>query len=55
MQTRFLFNRINQDITASIAREVEIPHTRTHAPSNDDLICALIFIVSVISIILFVR
>jgi hypothetical protein len=45
MQTRFLFNRINEDITAAIAREVaRNPHTRTHAPTNDDLICALIFV-----------
>jgi hypothetical protein len=56
MQTRFLFNRINEDITAAIAREVaRNSHTRTHAPTNDDLICALIFIVSVILLILFVR
>lgn len=46
MQTRFLFNRINEDITAAIAREVaRNSHTRTHAPTNDDLICALIFVV----------
>ena len=52
MQTRFLFNRINQDITAAIARQVDREsHTRTHAPTNDDLACALIFIVSIILII----
>ena len=53
MKTRYLFAQMNQDITASIAREVERnPHTRTHAPTNDDLICALIFVVFVTFIIL---
>jgi len=47
MQTRYLFNRINQDITAAIARQVDRDAPRPHAPTNDDLICALIFIVSV--------
>ena len=52
MQTRFLFNRINQDITAAIARQVDREsHTRTHAPTNDDLACALIFIASIIVLI----
>jgi len=53
MKTRYLFSQMNQDITAAIAREVaRNPHTRTHAPTNDDLICALIFIVSVTLLIL---
>jgi hypothetical protein len=52
MQTRFLFNRMNEDITAAIARQVEREsHTRTHAPTNDDLICAIIFIVCIILLI----
>ena len=52
MQTRFLFNRINQDITAAIARQVDREsHTRTHAPTNDDLVCAIIFIASIIVLI----
>jgi len=47
MQTRYLFNRMNQDITAAIARQVDRDAPRAYAPTNDDLICALIFIVSV--------
>ena len=47
MQPRYLFNRINQDITAAIARQVDRDAPRPHAPTNDDLVCALIFIVSV--------
>jgi hypothetical protein len=48
MQTRYLFNRMNQDITAAIAKQIERDSpTRTHAPTHDDLVCALIFIVSV--------
>jgi len=48
MQTRYLFNRMNQDITAAIAKQIERDSpARTHSPTNDDLICALIFIVSV--------
>jgi len=51
MKSRFIFDKINQDITASIARQVDRYTPRPHAPTNDDLICALIFIVSVILII----
>jgi len=53
MQTRYLFNRMNQDITAAIAKQIERDTpTRPHAPTNDDLVCALIFIVSVTLLIL---
>ena len=56
MQTRYLFSQMNEDITAAIAREVaRNSHTRTHAPTNDDLVCAIIFIVFVTLLILFVR
>ena len=56
MQSRYIFDKVNQDITAAIAREVaRNSPTRTHAPTNDDLVCALIFVVSIISLILFVR
>jgi len=47
MKSRYIFDKINQDITASIAGEIERTCPRAHAPTNDDLICALIFIVSV--------
>ena len=47
MKSKYIFDKINQDITASISREVERKPTRTHAPTHDDLVCALIFIVSV--------
>jgi len=47
MKSRFIFDKVNQDITASIARQVDRDAPRPHAPTNDDLICALIFIVSV--------
>jgi len=48
MQSRYIFDKVNQDITAAIARQVDRDTpTRTHAPTNDDLICALIFVVSV--------
>ena len=48
MQSRFIFDKVNQDITASIARQVDRDSpTSAHAPTNDDLICALIFIVTV--------
>jgi hypothetical protein len=52
MQSRYIFDKVNQDITAAIARQVDRDFpTRAHAPTNDDLICALIFIVSVILLI----
>ena len=48
MQSRHIFDKVNQDITAAITREVDRNSpARTHAPTNDDLICALIFVVSV--------
>ena len=52
MKSRYIFDKINQDITASIAGEIERNRPRAHAPTNDDLICALIFIVSVTLLIL---
>lgn len=47
MKSRYIFDKVNQDITASISREVERDAPRAHAPTNDDLLCALIFIVSI--------
>ena len=52
MKSRYIFDKINQDITASIASEIERNPTRGSAPTNDDLVCALIFIVSVTLLIL---
>ena len=53
MSCRYIFDKVNQDITAAIARQVDRDSpTRPHAPTNDDLICALIFIVSVTLLIL---
>jgi len=53
MKSRFIFDKVNQDITASIAREVDkFPRARDAEPTYDDLICALIFIVSVTLLIL---
>ena len=48
MKSRYIFDKINQDITAAIARQVDRDSPiRAHAPTNDDLVCAIIFIVSV--------
>ena len=48
MQSRFIFDKVNQDITAAITRQVDRDFPpRAHAPTHDDLVCALIFIVSV--------
>jgi hypothetical protein len=47
MKSRYIFDKINQDITASIAGEIERNPPRASAPTNDDLVCALIFIVSI--------
>ena len=48
MSSRYIFDKVNQDITAAITREVDRNSpARTHAPTNDDLICAIIFVVSV--------
>ena len=52
MQSRYIFDKVNQDITAAISRQVERNSPiRAHAPTNDDLACALIFIVSIIVLI----
>ena len=48
MKSRYIFDKVNQDITASITREMEkSPRVRDAQPTYDDLICALIFIVTV--------
>jgi hypothetical protein len=48
MSSRYIFDKVNQDITAAITREVDRNSpARTHVPTNDDLICAIIFVVSV--------
>ena len=53
MQSRYIFDKVNQDITAAIARQIDRDApTRAHAPTHDDLACALIFIVSVTLLIL---
>ena len=53
MQSRFIFDKVNQNITAAISRQVDRDSpTRAHTPTNDDLLCALIFIVSVTLLIL---
>jgi hypothetical protein len=53
MQSRYIFDKVNQDITAAIARDIERNSpARAHAPTNDDLLCALIFIVTVTLLIL---
>jgi len=49
MKSRYIFDKVNQDITASITREMEkSPRVRDAQPTYDDLICALIFIVLVV-------
>ena len=49
MKSRFIFDKVNQDITASITREMEkFPRARDAEPTYDDLICALIFIVLIV-------
>jgi hypothetical protein len=49
MKSRFIFDKVNQDITASIAREVDqFSRVRDAQPTYDDLICALIFIVLIV-------
>ena len=48
MQSRYIFDKVNQDITAAISRQVERNSPiRASAPTNDDLVCAIIFVVSV--------
>jgi hypothetical protein len=48
MQSRYIFDKVNQDTTAAIARQVDRDSPiRAHTPTNDDLVCALIFIVSI--------
>jgi len=47
MQSRYIFDKVNQDITAAITRQVDRDALRPHAPTSDDLICALIFVVTV--------
>ena len=49
MKSRYIFDKVNQDITASITREMEkSPRVRDAQPTYDDLICALIFIVLIV-------
>ena len=53
MQSRYIFDKVNQDMTTAIARQVDRDApTRPHAPTHDDLVCALIFIVSVTLLII---
>jgi hypothetical protein len=49
MQSRYIFDKVNQDITAAITRQVDRDSpTRAHAPTNDDLVCAIIFVVLIV-------
>ena len=48
MQSRYIFDKVNQDITASIAKQIERDLPRSTAPTSDDLICALIFVVLIV-------
>jgi len=47
MQSRYIFDKVNQDITASISKQIERDLPRSNIPTSDDLICALIFVVTV--------
>ena len=47
MQSRYIFDKVNQDITAAIAKQIERDTPPSSSHTNDDLICALIFIVTV--------
>ena len=47
MQSRYIFDKVNQDITASIAKQIERDIPRSNIPTSDDLICALSFVVTV--------
>jgi len=56
MQSRYIFDKVNQDITAAIARQVDRDSPiRAYTPTNDDLVCAIIFVVSVALLIFFIR
>ena len=52
MQSRYIFDKVNQDVTATIAKQVDRDIPRSSSPTTDDLICALIFIVTVTLLIL---
>jgi hypothetical protein len=52
MSSRYIFDKVNQDITASITKQVDRDIAPSSAPTIDDLACALIFIVSVTLLIL---
>ena len=56
MSSRHIFDKVNQDITAAIARQVDRDsYSRPCTPNNDDLVCAIIFVVSVALLIFFIR
>jgi hypothetical protein len=52
MKSRYIFDKINQDLTAALARDVEQNPPRAGAATRDDIICALIFIVTITLLIL---
>jgi len=52
MKSRYIFDKINQDLTAALALDVERNRPRASAPTRDDIICALIFIVTLTLLIL---
>jgi len=52
MKSRYIFDKINQDLTAALALDVEINRPRAGTPTRDDIICALIFIVTLTLLIL---
>ena len=52
MKSRYIFDKINQDLTAALALDVERNRPRAGTPTRDDIICALIFIVTLTLLIL---
>ena len=52
MKSRYIFDKINQDLTAALVFDVEQNPPRASAPTRDDIICALIFVVTVTLLIL---
>ena len=52
MKSRYIFDKINQDLTAALVFDVEQNPPRAGTPTRDDIICALIFIVTLTLLIL---
>jgi hypothetical protein len=47
MSSRYIFDKVNQDITAAITKQVDHDSPPSSAPTTDDLVCAVIFVVTV--------